>query len=187
MRTSAVCSGKHGQSCRPQNHQGKFAAGQCRYQCPLGVVAYSLRTHRKPLAGTHHPDRDRQFRCLTRIRRWSLTPGLPVISVATKKKELVGNFQDPGRCWRTASRDVLDHDFARSASGRRVASSKNVTRVSTPKVAAQCRPFRGSGISLRRRIRQRPCPPGIALRRHTFSSAPTTIGFSAAPFPSWHA
>ena len=79
---------------------------------------YSLRTNRKRLAGTHHPDRDRQFRYLTRIRRWYLTRGLPVISVDTKKKELVGNFKNPGRCWRKADRDVLDHDFAKDASGR---------------------------------------------------------------------
>ena len=79
---------------------------------------YSLRTNRKRLAGTHHPDRDRQFRYLTRIRRWYLTHGLPVISVDTKKKELVGNFKNPGRCWRKTDRDVLDHDFAKDASGR---------------------------------------------------------------------
>ncbi len=79
---------------------------------------YSLRTNRKRLAGTHRPDRDRQFRYLTRIRRWYLTHGLPVISVDTKKKELVGNFKNPGRCWRKTDRDVLDHDFAKDASGR---------------------------------------------------------------------
>ena len=73
------------------------------------------------LAGTHHPDRDRQFRYLTRIRRWYLTHGLPVISVDTKKKELVGNFKNPGRCWRKTDRDVLDHDFAKDASGRGIA------------------------------------------------------------------
>ncbi len=65
-----------------------------------------------------HPDRDRQFRYLTRIRRWYLTHGLPVISVDPKKKELVGNFKNPGRCWRKTDRDVLDHDFAKDASGR---------------------------------------------------------------------
>ncbi len=78
---------------------------------------YSLRTNRKRLAGTDDPDRDRQFRYLTRIRRWYLTHGLPVISVDTKKKELVGNFKNPGRCWKT-DREVLDHDFAKDASGR---------------------------------------------------------------------
>jgi Rhodopirellula transposase DDE domain len=79
---------------------------------------YSLGTNRKRRAGTHHPDRDRQFRYLTRFRRWYLTHGLPVISVDAKKKELVGNFKNPGRCWRKTDRDVLDHDFAKDASGR---------------------------------------------------------------------
>jgi hypothetical protein len=79
---------------------------------------YSLRTNRKRLAGTEDPDRDRQFRYLTRIRRWYLTHGLPVISVDTKKKELVGDFKNPGRCWRKTDREVLDHDFAKDASGR---------------------------------------------------------------------
>jgi Rhodopirellula transposase DDE domain len=82
---------------------------------------YSLRTNRKRLAGTDDPDRDRQFRSLTRIRRWYLTPGRPVLSVDTKKKELVGNFQNPGRGWRQIDRDVLDHDFAKDASGRGLA------------------------------------------------------------------
>jgi hypothetical protein len=79
---------------------------------------YSLRTNRKRLAGTDDRDRDRQFRYLTRIRRWYLTHGLPVISVDTKKKELVGNFKNPGRCWRKIDRDVRDHDFAKDASER---------------------------------------------------------------------
>jgi hypothetical protein len=50
---------------------------------------FSLRTNRKRLAGTHDPQRDRQFRYLARVRRWYLSRGLPVISVDTKKKEWV--------------------------------------------------------------------------------------------------
>ena len=72
---------------------------------------FSLRTNRKRLAGTHDPQRERQFRSLTRMRRLYLARGLPVISVDTKKKEWVGNFKNPGRCWRRQARDVLDHDF----------------------------------------------------------------------------
>ena len=79
---------------------------------------FSLRTNRKRLAGTSDPDRDRQFRYLARVRRWYLTRGLPVISVDTKKKELIGNFKNPGRCWRRRSREVLDHDFPSWARGR---------------------------------------------------------------------
>jgi hypothetical protein len=79
---------------------------------------FSLRTNRKRLAGTSDPDRDRQFRYLARVRRWYLTRGLPVISVDTKKKELIGPFKNPGRCWRRSSREVLDHDFPSWALGR---------------------------------------------------------------------
>jgi DDE family transposase len=86
----------------------------------LGERHFSLRTCRKRLAGTHDPDRDRQFRYLTWLRRLYLTRGLPVISVDTKKKELVGNFKNPGRCWRRRERNVLDHDFPSWALGRAI-------------------------------------------------------------------
>jgi hypothetical protein len=81
---------------------------------------FSLRTCRKKKAGTHNKDRDRQFRYLTRLRRLYLTLGLPVISVDTKKKEWVGDFKNPGRCWRRRDRDVLDHDFPSWAVGRAI-------------------------------------------------------------------
>lgn len=78
---------------------------------------YSLRTNRKILAGTSDPDRDRQFRYLTRVRRWYITHGLPAVSVDAKKKEKIGNFKNPGTTWRRESREVLDHDFMRYAKG----------------------------------------------------------------------
>jgi Rhodopirellula transposase DDE domain len=81
---------------------------------------FSLRTDRKRLAGTHDPRRDRQFRYLARMRRLYLARGWPVISVDTKKKEWVGDFKNPGRCWRRQPRDVLDHDFPRWAIGRAI-------------------------------------------------------------------
>jgi len=79
---------------------------------------YSLRTNRKRLAKTNDPDRDRQFRLLARRRRRFQRRGWPVISVDTKKKELIGNFKNPGRTWRRNNRDVLDHDFPSWADGR---------------------------------------------------------------------
>lgn len=83
----------------------------------LHRAKYSLRTNRKCLAGTHDPQRDRQFRYLVRQRRRYLKNGWPVISVDAKKRELVGNFKNPGRCWRRKPRQVLDHDFRRYAVG----------------------------------------------------------------------
>ena len=81
---------------------------------------FSLRTCRKQRAGIRHADRDRQFRYLVRLRRMYTTRGWPVISVDTKKKEWVGNFKNPGRCWRQHARLVLDHDFPTWAVGRAV-------------------------------------------------------------------
>lgn len=81
---------------------------------------YSLRANRKRLAGKRDPDRDRQFRLLVRRRRYFLKRGWPVISVDTKKKELIGNFKNPGRTWRRQACSVLDHDFPSLASGRAI-------------------------------------------------------------------
>jgi Rhodopirellula transposase DDE domain len=81
---------------------------------------FSLRTCRKTKAGTHDKDRDRQFRYLTRLRKLYRTLGLPVISVDTKKKEWIGDFKNPGRCWRREDREVLDHDFPSWAVGRAI-------------------------------------------------------------------
>jgi hypothetical protein len=81
---------------------------------------FSLRTCRKNKAGIRHKDRDRQFRYLVRMRKSYRARGWPVISVDTKKKELVGDFKNPGRCWRQEDREVLDHDFPSWASGRAI-------------------------------------------------------------------
>ena len=79
----------------------------------LRGLDYRLQGTRKTEEGTDHPDRDAQFRYINRTVRRALAQGAPVISVDTKKKELVGNFANPGRQWRptkTALR-VKTHDF----------------------------------------------------------------------------
>ncbi len=84
----------------------------------LRAMKYSLRSNRKRLGGKKDPHRDRQFRLLGRRRRRFQRQGWPIISVDTKKKELVGNFKNGGRSWRCEDRDVLDHDFPTLARGR---------------------------------------------------------------------
>jgi hypothetical protein len=84
----------------------------------LDQAGFSLRTNRKRLAEVHDPQRDRQFRYLSRLRQLYLRRGWPVISVDTKKKEGIGPFKNPGRTWRRAPRAVLAHDFPSSAVGR---------------------------------------------------------------------
>src|SRR5260221_8469099 len=84
----------------------------------LRRLRFSLRTCRKQKAGIRNRHRARQFRYLLRLRNWYLTRKWPVISVDTKKKELVGNFKNPGRSWRRRPHQVLDHDYPSWAEGR---------------------------------------------------------------------
>jgi hypothetical protein len=74
---------------------------------------YSLQSNRKTEEGEDHPDRDAQFRHISRAIKAALRAGEPVISVDTKKKELVGNYQNQGRQWRKSgtARKVQGHDF----------------------------------------------------------------------------
>ena len=74
---------------------------------------YSLQSNRKTEEGADHPDRDAQFRHINATVKKCLRQGTPVISVDTKKKELVGNYVNAGRQWRTAKQPVTvqGHDF----------------------------------------------------------------------------
>ena len=74
---------------------------------------YSLQGNRKTEEGDDHPDRDAQFRHINRAVKNALRAGEPVISVDTKKKELIGNYQNQGRQWRqTGTADKVNgHDF----------------------------------------------------------------------------
>jgi hypothetical protein len=74
---------------------------------------YSLQANRKTEEGDDHPDRDAQFRHINRAVKRALRAGEPVISVDTKKKELIGNYYNRGRQWReTGTADKVNgHDF----------------------------------------------------------------------------
>jgi hypothetical protein len=80
----------------------------------LRRLGYSLQGNRKTEEeGEDHPDRDAQFRHINREVRQAMAGDWPVISVDTKKKELVGNFENQGQQWRRKGRaeHVKDHDF----------------------------------------------------------------------------
>ena len=86
----------------------------------LKQAGYSLQANSKTIEGTQHPDRDAQFGYLnTQVERFRAN-GDPVISVDTKKKELVGNYKAAGREWEPAGapRPVKVHDFADKAAGQ---------------------------------------------------------------------
>ena len=75
---------------------------------------YSLQANRKTSEGKKdHPDRDKQFRYINEQAKQFLRDGDPVISVDTKKKELVGNYKNAGHEWEQKGHavEVLSHDF----------------------------------------------------------------------------
>jgi hypothetical protein len=88
----------------------------------LRDLGYSLQANRKTKEGASHPDRNAQFE---RINAQALAfqhRGQPVISVDTKKKELVGDFQNRGREWQPKGRPELVqvHDFPSQARGKAI-------------------------------------------------------------------
>ena len=70
----------------------------------LHALGYSLQANRKTLEGKQHPDRDAQFNHINRRVRGFQRRRQPVVSVDTKKKELVGPFENAGREWRPRGR-----------------------------------------------------------------------------------
>ncbi len=79
----------------------------------LHDLKFSLQSNRKTEEGSDHPDRDAQFRHINTAVKKSLKQGLPVISVDTKKKELIGNYDNAGQQWLPAKQpiNVQGHDF----------------------------------------------------------------------------
>jgi hypothetical protein len=79
----------------------------------LRAMDYSLQGNRKTEEGADHPDRDAQFQYINDQVRRALAGRRPVISVDTKKKELIGNYANKGRQWRrrTSPALVQGHDF----------------------------------------------------------------------------
>jgi hypothetical protein len=88
----------------------------------LQRLGYSLQANRKTREGASHPDRDAQFAYINDQVKAALAAGEPVISVDTKKKELVGDFKNGGREWRPQGQPeaVRVHDFLIPELGRAV-------------------------------------------------------------------
>jgi hypothetical protein len=86
----------------------------------LSASGYSLQATQKTLEGSSHPDRNEQFECINDRVDAFHGRGAPVISVDTKKKELVGAFQNPGREWQPSGEPVpvRVHDFIDDVLGK---------------------------------------------------------------------
>jgi Rhodopirellula transposase DDE domain len=86
----------------------------------LRDLDYRLRVNVKRLTGPYHQDRDRQFGYLESVVNVFRAEGWPILSVDTKKKELVGNFDQPGATWLREPYEVNAHDFLTDAQYRAV-------------------------------------------------------------------
>jgi len=88
----------------------------------LRALGFSLQANAKVLEGRQHEDRDAQFRYLNRCVGEHVAAGQPVISVDTKKKELVGDFKNQGREWRLKGKPELVrvHDFKDKKLGKAI-------------------------------------------------------------------
>jgi transposase len=88
----------------------------------LHELGYSLQANLKTREGRQHPDRDAQFRYINDAVRRFQKKGEPAISVDTKKKELIGDFKNPGREWRPkgSPERVRVHDFLIPEQGKAI-------------------------------------------------------------------
>lgn len=95
------------------NQQG-FDVGRQSVANILHELDYSLQANKKTTEGKDsHPDRDEQFKHIAKRSKSFMRTNSPVISVDTKKKELVGNYHNKGKEWQYKGKpiEVLDHDF----------------------------------------------------------------------------
>lgn len=83
----------------------------------LKDLNYSLKTNRKTIAETHHPDRNQQFGIITDMKKKFTDLAQPVVSVDSKKKEPIGNFKNNGKTWNKKADEVFCHDFRSMATG----------------------------------------------------------------------
>ena len=88
----------------------------------LEKLGYSMQSNRKSREGTNHPDRNAQFEFINASAMEFLERGRPVLSVDTKKKELIGNFKNAGREWQKKGEPVAVnlHDFADKELGKAI-------------------------------------------------------------------
>src|SRR6266508_4293979 len=88
----------------------------------LRQLGFSLQANRKTREGASHPDRDAQFQHINAVANAALAAGQPVISVDTKKTELVGDFKNAGREWQPKGKPVpvRRHDFKDKELGKAI-------------------------------------------------------------------
>lgn len=110
LRWTCKSTTKLAKELRAQGHE----VSQSTVWRLLDKLGYSMQSNRKSREGTNRPDRNAQFEFIHDTAKEFLEQGRPVISVDTKKKELIGNYKNAGREWQRKGEPVLVnlHDFA---------------------------------------------------------------------------
>jgi hypothetical protein len=96
------------------------AVGHCTVYRLLKKMGFRLRVNKKRRGGSRAPGRDEQFQYIASQRKEFSEAGLPIISVDTKHKELIGDFLKPGKAWCRHAAEVNEHDFTSMAEHRAV-------------------------------------------------------------------
>lgn len=93
-------------------HLGRNTVGRL-----LKEIDFRLRVNHKKRSTASPPQRDKQFRRIKRMRNTFARKGDPIVSIDSKKKELVGNFSNAGAAWKHKAIETWDHDFRSLALG----------------------------------------------------------------------
>lgn len=86
----------------------------------LNGMGFSLRANVKTLSGPRHPDRETQFIQIGKKLKSFEGKRAPILSVDTKKTEIIANYANPGHIWRRQAINVSDHDFPQPELGRAI-------------------------------------------------------------------
>ena len=102
-------------------HLSKGLKAKGHVACPKTVgrllkdMKYSLKANVKRQAGAQHPERNTQFEYIETQKQFFLSKGWPIISIDAKKKELIGNFKNPGQGWCLEAESVNDHSLVQGS------------------------------------------------------------------------
>ena len=141
----------------------------------LHQMGYSLRVNHKKIPTDSSPDRDQQFLYISELRQRFHKRGLPIISVDTKKRELIGNFKNSGACWGATPTLVNDHDFRSDATGNASLLSLGHSYIGDcPELLADLYYLIAKGLGTKDRH---------GLNPSSFSSMPATMKSLFPPIP----
>src|SRR5262249_434722 len=115
-----VRSSTHRLRLRDRLREKGHSIGHCTVYRLLKQMGFRLRGNKKRRGGSRAPGRDEQFQYIASQRKAFSEAALPIISVDTKHKELIGDFLNWGKAWCKHAAEVNEHDFTSAAECRAI-------------------------------------------------------------------